>query len=128
MKNYLLFILLIFFTKIGHSAVVYDLICKVPDTKISFMQKVKSLFSSIDVPNYKYITITKGLREGHTRSTSKNNLSPRAIYFNLSTGKFVSSSKKENDFLELSYFISGTITVPDCQGSIIEKKKAGFID
>jgi|GEM_PF-5441825 len=129
MKKYLVYIILGFFTAKSHSAALYDLICKVPDYKeASLLQKFSFLFSSKELNEYKYITISKGLREGHTKSTSKNNQSPREIYFDLNSGKFISSSDKEESYLDLAYFTSGAITLPICRGSIVETKKSGFID
>ena len=128
MRKILLCLLMFIFSLNVNGATRVELKCKVPPPEIGFWDGIKVYFSSSDNKEAKEIIITKGLREGHTKFTSLNKESPWKIYFNLKTGEFISSQNREDNFIDLIHFTSGTITLPKCRGAVIEYVKAGFVD
>ncbi len=116
----------IFVASITSGGTIESLYCEVDKKNKTLIEKVQAFFKKENTKEK--LKLATGLRSGHSKYSSKNNMEPSKIYFSLLSKKFISSQVKKNNFVELKYFLNGTLSLEACGGSSVKVGKSGHFD
>jgi len=125
-KNIVAAVLLILLPGFVQAGSVQTRVCSKNKKNLTFVEKVKVLFGSAEI--VEKVELAKRLRTGSSKHSAKNRLPSSKIYFSISQAKFISSLEKESDFIDLIYFLDGTLSLAACNGAVIQSVKSGNFD